>query len=104
MTCDLYQLQQECGEILSDIKNQLGMNAIAKEQYTEALQYLTDSLKWIIEHLKESQYQMLGKLCLNLGKCLQHSNQETAKDYITKSIQLSTKVRERYYLIILGKG
>ncbi len=80
--------------MICSITRHLGTHALSKDQYSEALQYFSESLKWMVEHFVESQWQHLGKLSFNMGKCLKQLNMdEYAKDYLKKSVEVSTKVQ-----------
>lgn len=85
-------------DLVTKINFQLGVCALTKEQYANAAQLFSDSLKSMLQgtsNKQEADWEQLGKLCLNVAKCLKNlSAEEIAKEYARKAIDASIKVKD----------
>ena len=82
--------------LFAKIKYVIGLTSLSKEQYSQSLDSLTDSLQYALkESRSSSDINFLGKLVFNIGKALKYmGNEELSMQYLRKAVDVTIKSKD----------
>jgi tetratricopeptide (TPR) repeat protein len=87
---------QISNSLFSKIKYVIGLTSLSKEQYSQSLDSLSDSLQYSLKESRASaDLNLLGKLTFNIGKALKHLGiEDLSVQYLRKSVDVTIKSKD----------